>query len=112
MLKDIISTLMPLLVVLFANLFKNEQTLKAVKENKEELTSIKKLVKTNKNANLQSIRKQLKIECRKYLQFGNITYGELEDLTNLYESYAELGGNGNRKREYEKCIKLPIIERR
>lgn len=38
---------------------------------------------------------------------GNITVEEADALTDLYEPYAILGGNGNGKRLYEQAMDLP-----
>ena len=38
---------------------------------------------------------------------GSITVEEADALTDLYEPYAILGGNGNGKRLYEQAVSLP-----
>lgn len=47
--------------------------------------------------------------CKTYLRAKEITVDELENLTGLYESYKELGGNGTIKKLYEKVQNLPVV---
>lgn len=47
--------------------------------------------------------------CKMYLRAKEITVDELENLTGLYESYKELGGNGTIKKLYEKVQNLPVV---
>lgn len=46
--------------------------------------------------------------CKMYLRAREITVDELENLTGLYESYKELGGNGTIKKLFEKVQNLPV----
>nr|DAE34600.1 MAG TPA: holin protein [Caudoviricetes sp.]DAI79645.1 MAG TPA: holin protein [Caudoviricetes sp.] len=43
-----------------------------------------------------------------YIEADYLTAEDLENLTDLYESYRELGGNGTIKRLYERVCKLEI----
>lgn len=47
--------------------------------------------------------------CKMYLRAKEITVDELENLTGLYESYKELGGNGTIKKLFEKVQNLPVV---
>lgn len=47
--------------------------------------------------------------CKMYLRVKEITIDELENLTGLYESYKDLGGNGTIKKLYEKIQNLPVV---
>ena len=47
--------------------------------------------------------------CKMYLRAREITVDELENLTGLYESYKELGGNGTIKKLYEKVQNLTVV---
>lgn len=43
----------------------------------------------------------------RFIDAGSITMEEADALTELYEPYSLLGGNGNGKRLYEQAIALP-----
>lgn len=43
----------------------------------------------------------------RFIDAGSITMEEADALTELYEPYCQLGGNGNGKRLYEQAIALP-----
>ena len=47
--------------------------------------------------------------CAKYIDKGEITQSEYEDLYHyLYKPYKEMGGNGSAERAFEEVKKLPI----
>ena len=46
--------------------------------------------------------------CTEYLDRGSITTDELENLTTMYETYHELGGNGTATTIYTRCCGLEI----
>lgn len=46
--------------------------------------------------------------CTEYIERGEITVDELENLKYLYESYHNLGGNGTGTVLYERCESLKI----
>jgi hypothetical protein len=72
----------------------------------------------NHNSQIKSVKKgmmwiqhnMLLDRCKSYLKAREITVDELENLTGLYESYKELGGNGTIKKLYEKIQNLPIVD--
>ena len=71
-------------------------------------------------ANLSLIRKglqrlqrfRLQESLKKAIRRGRTNQHEIEELTRLYESYVELGGNGAIKILFEKFLELEIVEER
>ena len=55
-------------------------------------------------------RFRLQENLKKAIRRGNTTQHEIEELSRLYESYVELGGNGAIKVLYEKFLALEILE--
>ena len=55
-------------------------------------------------------RFRLQENFKKAIQRGNTSQHEIEELSRLYESYVELGGNGAIKILFEKFLELEIIE--
>lgn len=45
--------------------------------------------------------------CLQHIERGSITVEEADALTDLYQPYAVLGGNGNGQRLYEQAMSLP-----
>lgn len=86
---------------------------------KESVTDIQNIGNRN-NQDLNLIQKglqrlqrfRLQENLKKALRRGQTTQHELEELSRLYESYVELGGNGAIKLLYEKFSELPIEEER
>jgi hypothetical protein len=84
---------------------------------KESVTDIQNIGNRN-NQDLNLIQKglqrlqrfRLQENLKKALRRGQTTQHELEELSRLYESYVELGGNGAIKLLFEKFSKLPIKE--
>lgn len=84
---------------------------------KESVTDIQNIGNRN-NQDLNLIQKglqrlqrfRLQENLKKALKRGQTTQHELEELSRLYESYVELGGNGAIKLLYEKFSELPIVE--
>lgn len=72
---------------------------------KQELTT-QKLLKEGMIAILHDRLYQL---CTKYLDKGEITVDELENLELLYVSYHNLGGNGTGTALFNRCKDLKII---
>ena len=70
--------------------------------------------------NLSLIRKglqrlqrfRLQESLKKAIRRGRTNQHEIEELTRLYESYVELGGNGAIKILFEKFLELKIVEER
>lgn len=73
------------------------------KDNSKGLTIIGK--------GLQRLQRfRLQENLKKAIRRGNTTQHEIEELSRLYESYVELGGNGAIKVLYEKFLALEIVE--
>ena len=73
------------------------------KENNDNLTLIGK--------GLQRLQRfRLQENLKKAIRRGKTSQHEIEELSRLYESYVELGGNGAIKILFEKFLKLEIKE--
>lgn len=73
------------------------------KDNSKGLTIIGK--------GLQRLQRfRLQENLKKAIRRGNTNQHEIEELSRLYESYVELGGNGAIKVLYEKFLALEILE--
>ena len=46
--------------------------------------------------------------CSEYLSRGSVTTDELENLSQMYETYHSLGGNGTATALYQRCCALTI----
>lgn len=66
-------------------------------------------IKSMKNGMMWLQHDRLLVLCKMYLKDKEITVEELENLSGLYESYKELGGNGTIKKLYEKVQNLTVI---
>ncbi len=55
-------------------------------------------------------RFRLQENLKKAIRRGNTNQHEIEELSRLYESYVDLGGNGAIKVLYEKFLELEIVE--
>ena len=75
------------------------------RENRDNLSLIGK--------GLQRLQRfRLQENLKKAIRRGRTTQHEIEELSRLYESYVELGGNGAIKILFEKFLKLEIVEER
>lgn len=73
------------------------------RENRDNLSLIGK--------GLQRLQRfRLQENLKKSIRRGNTSQHEIEELSRLYESYVELGGNGAIKILFEKFLKLEIKE--
>lgn len=73
------------------------------KENRDNLSLIGK--------GLQRLQRfRLQENLKKAIRRGKTSQHEIEELSRLYESYIELGGNGAIKILFEKFLKLEITE--
>lgn len=73
------------------------------KENRDNLSLIGK--------GLQRLQRfRLQENLKKAIRRGQTSQHEIEELSRLYESYIELGGNGAIKILFEKFLKLEITE--
>ena len=72
---------------------------------KQELTT-QKLLKEGMIAMLHDRLYQL---CTKFIEKGEITVDELENLEYMYKSYNNLGGNGTGTALFNRCKDLKIV---
>lgn len=86
-------------------------------ELEKSIHAVEEIGKDN-NKNLSLIGKglqrlqrfRLQENFKKAIRRGNTSQHEIEELSRLYESYVELGGNGAIKILFEKFLELEIIE--
>lgn len=125
-----VDKLTPVLVVVIPSYFsyksnksskETDKRIEALSEDfgelKESVASIKEIGDRN-NSDLNLIQKglqrlqrfRLQENLKKALRRGYTTQHELEELSRLYESYVELGGNGAVKILFEKFTKLSTKE--
>ncbi|MCG4823779.1 hypothetical protein [Streptococcus gordonii] len=125
-----VDKLTPVLVVVIPSYFsyksnksskETDKRIEALSEDfgelKESVASIKEIGDRN-NSDLNLIQKglqrlqrfRLQENLKKALRRGYTTQHELEELSRLYESYVELGGNGAVKILFEKFSKLNTKE--
>ena len=129
-LMELLDKLTPVLVVIIPSYFSyrsnqnSKETDKRIEALAEDLGDLKESViniqnignKNNQDLNLiqkglQRLQRfRLQENLKKALRRGQTTQHELEELSRLYESYVELGGNGAIKLLYEKFSELPIVE--
>ena len=125
-----VDKLTPVLVVIIPSYFSyksnrsSKETDKRIEALSEDFAELKESVanvqrigdKNNDDLNLiqkglQRLQRfRLQENLKKALGRGYTTQHELEELSRLYESYVELGGNGAIKVLYEKFLKLMIKE--
>ena len=125
-----VDKLTPVLVVIIPSYFsyksnrsskETDKRIEALSEDfvalKESVANVQRIGDKN-NDDLSLIQKglqrlqrfRLQENLKKALGRGYTTQHELEELSRLYESYVELGGNGAIKVLYEKFLKLMIKE--
>lgn len=88
-----------------------------ISELEKSVHAVEEIGKDN-NKNLSLIGKglqrlqrfRLQENFKKAIRRGNTSQHEIEELSRLYESYVELGGNGAIKILFEKFLKLEIKE--
>ena len=126
----LIDKLTPVLIVIIPSYFsfKSTQNTKETEKQINVLTDkiggleksvseVTEIGRENRN-NLSLIRKglqrlqrfRLQENLKKAIRRGWTTQHEIEELSRLYESYVELGGNGAIKILFEKFLKLEISE--
>lgn len=128
----LIDKLMSVLIVIIPSYFSfkstqnTKETEKQINVLADKISELEKSVgevteigRDNK-ANLSLIRKglqrlqrfRLQENLKKAIRRGRTSQHEIEELTRLYESYVELGGNGAIKILFEKFLELEIVEER
>lgn len=83
----------------------------------QELEDLRKYIRETKNIEkshmnliIASYRFRLVQLCKGFLNQGYITFDQRTQLDEFYKLYTGLGGNGQAKIYYEKCIDLPPKE--
>lgn len=129
-LTEFMDKLTPILAVIIPSYFSyksnrnSKETEKRIESLSQELGDLKESVETVKNngneikqsvslikTGLQRLQRfRLQENLKKALRRGQTTQHELEELTRLFESYTELGGNGAIKILFEKFSNLEIRE--
>lgn len=128
----LIDKLTPVLIVIIPSYFSfkstqnTKETEKQINVLADKIGELEKSVgevteigRDNRN-NLSLIRKglqrlqrfRLQENLKKAIRRGRTNQHEIEELSRLYESYVELGGNGAIKILFEKFLKLEISEER
>ena len=128
----LIDKLTPVLIVIIPSYFSfkstqnTKETEKQINVLAEKISDLEKSVGEvteigrDNRTNLSLIRKglqrlqrfRLQESLKKAIRRGRTNQHEIEELTRLYESYVELGGNGAIKILFEKFLKLEIVEER
>lgn len=129
---SLIDKLTPVLIVIIPSYFSfkstqnTKETEKQINVLADKISELEKSVGEvteigrDNNANLSLIRKglqrlqrfRLHESLKKAIRRGRTNQHEIEELTRLYESYVELGGNGAIKILFEKFLELEIVEER
>ena len=128
----LLDKLTPVLIVIIPSYFSfkstqnTKETEKQINVLADQISELEKSVgevteigRDNRN-NLSLIRKglqrlqrfRLQENLKKAIRRGRTNQHEIEELTRLYESYVELGGNGAIKILFEKFLELKIVEER
>ena len=126
----LIDKLTPVLIVIIPSYFSfkstqnTKETEKQINVLADKISELEKSVgevteigRDNRN-NLSLIRRglqrlqrfRLQENLKKAIRRGRTNQHEIEELTRLYESYVELGGNGAIKILFEKFLELEIME--
>ena len=128
----LIDKLTPVLIVIIPSYFSfkstqnTKETEKQINVLADKISELEKSVGEvteigrDNNTNLSLIRKglqrlqrfRLQESLKKAIRRGRTNQHEIEELTRLYESYVELGGNGAIKILFEKFLELEIVEER
>lgn len=128
----LIDKLTPVLIVIIPSYFSfkstqnTKETEKQINVLADKISELEKSVGEvteigrDNNTNLSLIRRglqrlqrfRLQENLKKAIRRGRTNQHEIEELTRLYESYVELGGNGAIKILFEKFLELEIVEER
>ena len=126
----LLDKLTPVLIVIIPSYFSfkstqnTKETEKQINVLADKISEVEKSVGVvteigrDNRTNLSLIRKglqrlqrfRLQENLKKAIRRGRTNQHEIEELTRLYESYVELGGNGAIKILFEKFLELKIVE--
>lgn len=87
-----------------------ENMTKDITTIKEDVSDTKTIALTNRDGLKYTQRYRLQHDMEKAIIIGYTTTQQLNELSILYESYRNLGGNGAVEALYQKFIRLPIRE--
>lgn len=65
---------------------------------------------TMENGLMALLHDRIYLLTESYIEQGEITVEELDNLKYLFEPYENLGGNGTAKELYERCKRLNIVD--
>lgn len=82
---------------------------KDITELKKDVLDVKEIGKENRNGIRQTQRYRLFKEMTRDIKAGYTTLSRLNEISKLYHSYEELGGNGEIHDLYVIYIKLPVL---
>ena len=129
-LLSFLDKLSPILIVIIPSYFSFKSTQNTKETDKQigllsdKISAIEKTVSNVENIGkdnskgltiigkgLQRLQRfRLQENLKKAIRRGDTNQHEIEELSRLYESYVELGGNGAIKVLYEKFLELEIVE--
>ena len=74
----------------------------------QELISINSQIKKINHSDLILMKDRILQSCRYFISKGYITMSARENITEMYDCYKDMGGNGVGKMMYEHAMKLPV----
>ena len=88
---------------------KDQATQERLQKHDQQLANIDKSLKAIYSAMKKSIRHDLVLSCEAAIDAREIKAGQLRALEELYESYAEIGGNSYATTLMKKVRQLPVV---
>lgn len=109
--------IIPLVKIWFDNSNKQitkqfEQLSSEVKSTQDKVDEVTQIGLHNRNSNKSIMSFRLHKEFSEAIERGYTTSEDLSELSGLYKSYAEIGGNGKIETLFNRFAKLPIKNRR
>lgn len=83
-----------------------------VKNTQDKVDEVTQIGLHNRNSNKSIMSFRLHKEFSEAIERGYTTSEDLSELSGLYKSYAEIGGNGKIETLFNRFTKLPIKNRR
>ena len=113
----LVDKLTPVLVVIIPSYFSFKSTKTSKEAREKSVSSVEEIGKDNQRnltiigKGLQRLQRfRLQENLKNALKRGHTNQHELEELSKLYESYVELGGNGAIRVLFERFLELEIKE--
>ena len=88
---------------------RDQATQERLERHDQQLDNIDASLKAIYVAMKKSIRHDLVLSCEAAIEAGDIKAGQLRALEELYESYAEIGGNSYATTLMKKVRQLPVV---